>query len=99
MTIWKIGLPQVRSSPCPPDASSYAEKFAGKYSHRIIKGGVAHNLPQDPQAFAEAVVEGAKLDRRWPAFALRTGVQSPSSPLLALLNVSIQANDLPVSGV
>ncbi len=41
-----------------PDASSYAEKFSGKYSHRIIKGGVGHNLPQEaPQAFAQAVVD------------------------------------------
>ena len=40
-----------------PDASSYAGKFSGKYQHRIIKGGVGHNLPQEaPQAFAEAVV-------------------------------------------
>jgi len=41
-----------------PDASSYAKKFSGKYAHRIIKGGIGHNLPQEaPQAFAEAVVE------------------------------------------
>ncbi|MFI5090070.1 MAG: alpha/beta fold hydrolase [Terriglobales bacterium] len=41
-----------------PDSSSYAKKFSGKYAHRIIKGGVGHNLPQEaPQAFAEAVVE------------------------------------------
>lgn len=41
-----------------PDASSYAKKFSGKYAHRIIKGGVGHNLPQEaPQAFAEAVIE------------------------------------------
>ncbi|MGA9770226.1 MAG: alpha/beta hydrolase [Blastocatellia bacterium] len=41
-----------------PDASSYARKFSGKYAHRIIKGGVGHNLPQEaPQAFADAVVE------------------------------------------
>ena len=41
-----------------PDASSYAKKFSGKYAHRIIEGGVGHNLPQEaPQAFAEAVVE------------------------------------------
>src|SRR5437773_910170 len=40
-----------------PDASSYAKKFSGKYAHRIITGGVGHNLPQEaPQAFAEAVV-------------------------------------------
>jgi len=41
-----------------PDASSYAKKFSGKYSHRIIKGGIGHNLPQEaPQAFARAVVD------------------------------------------
>jgi pimeloyl-ACP methyl ester carboxylesterase len=41
-----------------PVASSYAKKFSGKYAHRIIEGGVGHNLPQEaPQAFAEAVVE------------------------------------------
>jgi pimeloyl-ACP methyl ester carboxylesterase len=41
-----------------PDASSYARKFSGRYTHRIIQGGVGHNLPQEaPQAFAEAVVD------------------------------------------
>jgi pimeloyl-ACP methyl ester carboxylesterase len=41
-----------------PDASSYARKFSGKYAHRIIEGGVGHNLPQEaPQAFAKAVVD------------------------------------------
>jgi pimeloyl-ACP methyl ester carboxylesterase len=40
-----------------PDPSSYAKKFSGKYSHRPIKGGIGHNLPQEaPQAFAQAVV-------------------------------------------
>jgi pimeloyl-ACP methyl ester carboxylesterase len=40
-----------------PDAASYAKKFSGKYSHRLISGGIGHNLPQEaPQAFAEAVV-------------------------------------------
>lgn len=41
-----------------PDASSYARKFSGKYAHRIIKGGVGHNLPQEaPEAFARALIE------------------------------------------
>jgi pimeloyl-ACP methyl ester carboxylesterase len=41
-----------------PDASAYAKKFSGKYEHRLIKGGVGHNLPQEaPQAFAKAVVD------------------------------------------
>ena len=41
-----------------PDASAYAKKFSGKYSHRNITGGIGHNLPQEaPQAFAQAVVD------------------------------------------
>lgn len=41
-----------------PDASSYAKKFSGKYSHRTIGGGIGHNVPQEaPKAFAEAIVE------------------------------------------
>jgi pimeloyl-ACP methyl ester carboxylesterase len=41
-----------------PDASTYASKFSGKYEHRVIEGGVGHNLPQEaPQAFAQAVVD------------------------------------------
>ncbi len=41
-----------------PDPTAYAKKFSGKYAHRLITGGVGHNLPQEaPRAFAEAVVE------------------------------------------
>jgi pimeloyl-ACP methyl ester carboxylesterase len=41
-----------------PDASAYAKKFSGKYSHRVIKGGIGHNLPQEaPQDFAKAVID------------------------------------------
>ena len=44
-----------------PDASAYARKFSGKYSHRLITGGIGHNLPQEaPQAFAEAVIDVAQ---------------------------------------
>jgi pimeloyl-ACP methyl ester carboxylesterase len=40
----------------PPEA--YRKKFSGKYAHRLVKGGVGHNLPQEaPQAFAQAVVD------------------------------------------
>jgi pimeloyl-ACP methyl ester carboxylesterase len=43
------------------EPSSYARMFSGKYSHRTIKGGIGHNLPQEaPQAFAEAVVDVAE---------------------------------------
>jgi pimeloyl-ACP methyl ester carboxylesterase len=41
-----------------PDASAYAHKFSGKYEHRVISGGVGHNLPQEaPQAFAQAILD------------------------------------------
>jgi pimeloyl-ACP methyl ester carboxylesterase len=40
------------------DASAYARKFLGRYEHRIIEGGVGHNLPQEaPQAFVQAIVD------------------------------------------
>jgi len=41
-----------------PDASSYAKQFSGTYAHRVITGGIGHNLPQEaPQAFADAILE------------------------------------------
>jgi pimeloyl-ACP methyl ester carboxylesterase len=41
-----------------PEAAAYAGKFSGKYAHRVITGGIGHNLPQEaPQAFAQAVVD------------------------------------------
>jgi pimeloyl-ACP methyl ester carboxylesterase len=41
-----------------PDASAYAKKFSSKYEHRVITGGIGHNLPQEaPQAFAQAIVD------------------------------------------
>ena len=41
-----------------PEPGAYAKKFSGKYEHRLIIGGVGHNLPQEaPEAFAQAVVE------------------------------------------
>jgi pimeloyl-ACP methyl ester carboxylesterase len=44
------------------DPGSYAKKFSGRYAHRLIKGGVGHNLPQEaPQAFAEAIVDVAEV--------------------------------------
>jgi pimeloyl-ACP methyl ester carboxylesterase len=45
-----------------PDPGAYRGKFSGKYLHRLIKGGVGHNLPQEaPQAFAEAIVDVAEV--------------------------------------
>ena len=42
------------------EPAAYANKFSGHYSHRLIKGGIGHNLPQEaPQAFAQAVMDVA----------------------------------------
>ena len=39
----------------------YATNFVGRYAHRLITGGVGHNLPQEaPQAFADAIVDVAR---------------------------------------
>ena len=41
-----------------PEPSAYAKKFTGRYEHRLITGGIGHNLPQEaPQAFAQAIVD------------------------------------------
>jgi pimeloyl-ACP methyl ester carboxylesterase len=40
------------------EASAYASKFSGRYEHRLISGGIGHNLPQEaPQAFAQAILD------------------------------------------
>jgi pimeloyl-ACP methyl ester carboxylesterase len=45
-----------------PDPSAYARKFTGPYAHRLITGGVGHNLPQEaPAAFAQAIHDAARL--------------------------------------
>jgi len=45
-----------------PEPAAYAAKFKGKYAHRLITGGIGHNLPQEaPEAFAQAVIDVAKL--------------------------------------
>ncbi|MBU8977824.1 alpha/beta hydrolase [Lysobacter sp. MMG2] len=44
----------------PPEA--YAKRFTGPYQHRLISGGIGHNLPQeDPHAFAQAVIDSDRL--------------------------------------
>ena len=41
-----------------PEASAYAGKFSGRYAHRLITGGVGHNLPQEaPGDFAQAIID------------------------------------------
>ncbi|RJF74400.1 alpha/beta fold hydrolase [Rhodopseudomonas palustris] len=43
-----------------PQPASYANKFTGRYAHRLISGGVGHNLPQEaPDAFAAAIIDVA----------------------------------------
>jgi pimeloyl-ACP methyl ester carboxylesterase len=43
-----------------PDPQAYAKKFSGKYEHRLVKGGIGHNLPQEaPQDFVQAIVDVA----------------------------------------
>ena len=44
-----------------PDPAAYAKKFSGKYLHRLVKGGIGHNLPQEaPEAFTQAVIDVIK---------------------------------------
>jgi pimeloyl-ACP methyl ester carboxylesterase len=43
-----------------PDPSAYEHKFTGSYEHRLVKGGIGHNLPQEaPTAFAQAIIDVA----------------------------------------
>ena len=43
-----------------PEPAAYAGKFTGRYAHRLVTGGVGHNLPQEaPAAFAQAVIDVA----------------------------------------
>jgi len=45
-----------------PDPSAYAKRFTGKFAHRLLTGGVGHNLPQEaPRAFADAVIDADRL--------------------------------------
>ena len=40
------------------DPSAYARKFSTRYEHRLVAGGIGHNLPQEaPAAFAQAIVD------------------------------------------
>jgi len=58
ITIPAITLEGDRNGAPHPEPDAYTAKFAGPYSHRTIKGGIGHNLPQEaPVAFADAVRE------------------------------------------
>ena len=44
-----------------PKPEDYRARFAGRYEHRLISGGIGHNLPQEaPAAFADAVMTIAR---------------------------------------
>ena len=44
-----------------PEPSAYAARFTGRYAHRLITGGVGHNLPQEaPKPFVAAIEEVAR---------------------------------------
>jgi pimeloyl-ACP methyl ester carboxylesterase len=44
------------------DSAAYRKRFTGRYDHRLVTGGVGHNIPQEaPQAFAQAVIDADKL--------------------------------------
>ena len=44
-----------------PEPATYTKKFTGRYEHRLITGGIGHDLPQEaPQAFAQAVLDIAR---------------------------------------
>ncbi len=60
LTVPTITLESDANGAPHPDPGSYARKFSGTYEHRLITGGIGHNLPQEaPQAFAQAVVDVA----------------------------------------
>jgi len=41
-----------------PEPAAYKAKFTGRYEHRLIEGGIGHNLPQEaPAAFARAILD------------------------------------------
>lgn len=45
-----------------PEPAAYRAKFTGRYEHRLITGGIGHNLPQEaPAAFAQAVLDVARM--------------------------------------
>ncbi|UOE44994.1 alpha/beta fold hydrolase [Agromyces larvae] len=48
-----------------PDAAAYAPKFTAAYEHRVVGGGVGHNLPQEaPREFARAIVDVHRMSRQ-----------------------------------
>jgi pimeloyl-ACP methyl ester carboxylesterase len=41
-----------------PEPSAFVRKFTSRYEHRLVTGGIGHNLPQEaPHAFAQAIID------------------------------------------
>ena len=94
MTTWKRGSPQGPIIAVPtitlegdangaphPEPDAYAKKFSGKYEHRLITGGIGHNLPQEaPQALPRPLSMSLQVDRRFPVDHARHQ-RSPSNDL------------------
>ena len=66
-TLPSIGVPTITiegdANGAPhPEPAAYARRFTGKYEHRLFKGGIGHNPPQEaPQEFARAVIDADRL--------------------------------------
>ncbi len=66
-TFPSIGVPTVTiegdANGAPhPEPAAYAKRFTGRYEHRLFKGGIGHNPPQEaPQEFAQAVIDADRL--------------------------------------
>jgi pimeloyl-ACP methyl ester carboxylesterase len=45
-----------------PEPTAYAKFFTGRYQHRLVSGGVGHNLPQEaPKDFAQAIIDADRM--------------------------------------
>jgi len=45
-----------------PRARDYRARFTSAYEHRLVEGGIGHNLPQEaPEAFARAIVDADRM--------------------------------------
>jgi pimeloyl-ACP methyl ester carboxylesterase len=61
ITIPTITMEGDANSAPHPDPAAYRAHFTGRYEHRLISGGIGHNLPQEaPAAFAAAVLAVAR---------------------------------------
>jgi len=48
-----------------PRARDYRARFTSAYEHRLVDGGIGHNLPQEaPEAFARAIVDADRMAGR-----------------------------------